>query len=86
MEALRAGLPVVASDVSGISEEVIDGETGYLVQNEDINSVTTSLNRLISDKELRKKMGNNGYQLFKENFTIDQMYDKTLEVYKKALA
>lgn len=85
LEAMRAKLPVVASDVGGVVEQVKDGQTGFTIQGKDINKLTKSLNALISDKELREEMGTNGYELFREQFTFEGMYQKTLGVYEKAI-
>lgn len=56
IEAMAAGLPVVGITSPGVGDTVIDGETGFL-SNEDLAAYTAKLVRLVSDGELRRKMG-----------------------------
>jgi glycogen(starch) synthase len=56
VEAMVAGLPVVASDVGGIPEVVRDGETGLLVPPGDAGALATALDRLVADRELRARL------------------------------
>jgi len=57
IEAMMTGLPVVASDIRGCREEVIDGETGLLVPAEDAARLKDALARLAGDSDLRLRMG-----------------------------
>ena len=57
LEAMAAGLPVVASAVGGVDELVVDGETGLLVPQADADALASALARLIGDAELRRSMG-----------------------------
>ena len=56
-EARAAGLPVVSTDVAGIPEMVLDGETGYLVEPGDVDSLRNRIRDLIESPDLRRKMG-----------------------------
>ncbi|MEQ8200706.1 MAG: glycosyltransferase family 4 protein [Syntrophomonadaceae bacterium] len=85
LEAMRAGLPVIASDVGGCREAVIDGSTGFLVTAGDPKSLQSYLEVLLADQELRVKLGRAGYMSFINHFTIDKMIDKTMNVYKEVL-
>ncbi|WP_431622628.1 glycosyltransferase, partial [Enterobacter asburiae] len=85
LEAMRAGLPVLASDVGGVSESVIDGKTGYLVPRADVDAVKNRLADLINDFSLRAEFGKSGNEFFMENFSFNAMYNKTLELYQKAI-
>lgn len=85
LEAMREGLPVLASDVGGVSESVIDGQTGYLVPRADVNAIKNGLNNLINDSSLRAKFGKSGNDFFQENFSFNAMYKKTVELYRKAI-
>ena len=60
IEAMAAGLPVVATDVGAIPEVVVDGETGFLVRPGDGAAVREALDRLIADEGLRRRMGERG--------------------------
>lgn len=81
LEAMRAGLPVVTSDVGGSRESVLDGETGFLVARGDVEILRDRLQRLIMDKTLRERMGAAGYRRFHARFTFDQMLAGTKQVY-----
>jgi glycosyltransferase involved in cell wall biosynthesis len=85
LEAMRAGLPVVATDVGGISESVREGETGLLTRNGDVDGLRDALARLIADPALRLALGSAGRRLWKAHFTASTMAARTIEVYKRAL-
>jgi glycosyltransferase involved in cell wall biosynthesis len=57
IEAMMTGLPVVATDIRGAREEVIEGETGFLVPVRDPAALGTALARLATDPALRARMG-----------------------------
>jgi len=57
LEAMAAGLPVVATDVGGVAEAVEDGETGFLVPAADSEALARALERLVLDGELRRRLG-----------------------------
>jgi len=83
LEAMRAGLPVAASDVGGSGESVVDGKTGYLVPREDPEALRTRLGELMASPDLRLQLGKAGRERYEKNFTFDAMYGKTLTVYKE---
>jgi glycosyltransferase involved in cell wall biosynthesis len=85
LEAMRAGLPVIASDVGGVGEAVVDGKTGFLIPRGDIEVLKDRLTRLIDNPGLRVELGQAGQQRFTENFTIDIMLAKTVSVYQQIL-
>ncbi|HSF17621.1 MAG TPA: glycosyltransferase family 4 protein [Vicinamibacteria bacterium] len=85
LEAMRAGLPVIASDVGGTRESVVDGENGILVQRRDVDGLTRALEKLISNPTLRKRMGDIGRRSFLENFQFATLYAKTRNVYRSVL-
>lgn len=86
LEAMRAGLPVVATDVGGICESVRHEETGLLTRHGDVDSLRGALARLIADPALRRALGAAGHQLWSAQFTASTMAARTLEVYQRALA
>jgi len=57
LEAASAGLPCVATNVGGIPEAMIDGQTGYLVPNEDADEATKRIVEILCDNQLRDRMG-----------------------------
>jgi len=85
IEAMRAGLPVVATDVGGISEQVLDGENGYLVPRGDTKALTERLRTLLQNTELRQTMSRASRQRYEAEFTFERMYEKTLSIYKEVV-
>ena len=73
VEAMLAGLPVVATDVGSVAEAVHHGETGFLVPPNDVDALADALRRLLDDPELRGSMGARGRELALERFTAERM-------------
>jgi glycosyltransferase involved in cell wall biosynthesis len=82
LEAMRAGLPIVATDVGGVREAVVDGETGFLVPHGDESVLRDRLERLLRDPLLRVRMGAAGRVRFERLFTVEKMLERTLGVYQ----
>lgn len=85
LEAMRAGLPVVASDVGGVREAVMNEETGFLVPRGDIETLRERLERIITDADLRVRMGIAGRLRYEAEFTFERMYDQTFKVYQDVI-
>lgn len=85
LEAMRAGLPVIVSDVGGCREAVLVGQTGYVVKPGDIRGLAYYIEEMITDRVSRINMSQAGYERFMNNFTIDKMVEKTLGVYDEVL-
>ncbi len=81
LEAMRASLPVIASDVGGVREAVLPGKTGYLVPAGEIDRLAYTLRLVIPDKALQLELGKAGRARFEENFAFMAMAAKTLAVY-----
>ncbi|MEM9553018.1 MAG: glycosyltransferase family 4 protein [Acidobacteriota bacterium] len=71
LEAMAAGLPIVATTVSGIPEAVVDGATGLLVPPCDDVALAAALGRLLADAELRRRLGAAGRRRVHERFGIE---------------
>jgi glycosyltransferase involved in cell wall biosynthesis len=85
LEAMRAGLPVIASDVGGVSEAVVDGVTGFLVPTGDAVGFRDRLAVLLSNPDIRGRMGDAGRRTYEDKFTLDAMMRGTLAVYGSVL-
>ena len=85
LEAMAAGLPLVASNVGGIKDIVIDGETGLLVPPADSGVLAAAILRLLGDRELARRLGLAGMERARTTFTIEQMVKKTEAVYRSAM-
>lgn len=86
IEAMRAGLPVIVSNVGGAAEAVIEGVTGYSVPPANIDALHKRLQELVSNAELRKKMGEQGRKQYEAELTFTKMFERTLQVYEQVLA
>ncbi len=85
LEAMRAGLPVVASSVGGSGEAIQDGETGYLVPRGNIDFLRDRLAPLLTGPALRVRLGAQGRRRYEEHFTLGHLVNKTLAVYRNIL-
>jgi phosphatidylinositol alpha-1,6-mannosyltransferase len=86
LEAMRAGLPCVASACDAGQEVVVDGETGCLVDPDDPMALAATLTRLLSDQDLRMKLGRLGRKRFRESFTEGHFHERCWKTLKEALA
>ena len=80
IEAMAAKLPVLASNVGGISDLVKDKINGFLAEN-DADNVSEKLQILVKNENLRKKMGERGYLIYKDKFTVEKMVGDYLKLY-----
>lgn len=86
LEAQASAKPVVAFDVGGVNEALLNGETGLLVKRGSTDKLADAIMKLLSDTALREKMGANGRRFVAENLTWDICAQKMLNVYHEALA
>jgi glycosyltransferase involved in cell wall biosynthesis len=85
LEAMRAGLPVIASDVGGVAEAVTDGTTGFLVASQDAEQLRGRLQQMIDSPELMARMGRNGRNRYEADFQVESMVKRTISVYEEAV-
>jgi glycosyltransferase involved in cell wall biosynthesis len=81
IEATRAGIPIVASDVTGNNEVVFDKHNGYLFRVDDIDSAAHMLRGLRDSNKTIETFGQNSKKVFKEYFVLNRMINKLKEVY-----
>ena len=84
-EAMAHGRPVVASDVGGLRDLVVDGETGLLVPPGDVAALRAALERLLADPELRDRLGGAGRERIRERFSWARAVAQTVTAYENAL-
>ncbi len=84
-QGLIAGKPVVSFDVGGAREVVIPGETGFLVERNDVKALGKALISLIEDPELRERLGRTGRTRWTERFRHQTMTRRIREVYQQVL-
>lgn len=86
MEAMAAGLPVVASDVGGIPDLVRHGKDGFLHAADDVEGMAQSVLTLLDDAPLREQLGAAGRQRITDGFSLKKLGDRVLERYAELLA
>lgn len=85
MEAMAAGLPVVASDIAGNRDLVIPGETGFLVPVADKAGFARKMQTLLNDPALAARFGAAGQERMRRDFTVEQMIARHAELYRSLL-
>jgi len=81
IEAMSVGLPIIASNVGGVSELVIDGENGLLFEKGNIEELARQISKLIDDEPRRIEMGRISRCRYQENFTLINTIEQTMSVY-----
>jgi glycosyltransferase involved in cell wall biosynthesis len=81
LEAMSAGLPVVATDAGGLPEAVADNVTGRVVPARNPPALAAAVCELLADPDRRRLMGEAGRNSLLARFTIDRMVDDTLRLY-----
>ena len=82
LEALACGTPVVATAVCGIPEQIVDGETGYLVPAGDVEAMAANIAALLGDEGLRRRMGEHAAADAKARFNLCRMVDDYQQWYQ----
>jgi glycosyltransferase involved in cell wall biosynthesis len=85
IEAMRAGLPVIATEVGGVRESVVDGITGFVIPPGDVERLRGRLRVLMMDSELRIRMGAAGRARYERLFTFDRLVEQTTGIYRSVL-
>ena len=85
VEAMLAARPVVATRVGSMPEAILDGETGLLIEKNDVNGLAKALLRLRDDPQLRIDLGQQARKLALERFTIEAMTTSYEQLWEKVL-
>lgn len=86
VEAMAAGLPVVATASEGALEIIEDGVSGKLVALDDANALAQAINALLDDPLERSRLGRNAQQAARERFSLARMASDTERVYREVLS
>lgn len=81
MQAMACKKPIVASDVPGINNMIINKETGWLVPVKDVPAMATALFHLVSDKELAAGLASNAYKFALDHYSNAIMFDRYKELF-----
>jgi glycosyltransferase involved in cell wall biosynthesis len=82
LEAMASRKPVIATRVGGTAEQIIHGQSGLLVQANDVDSLATAISDLLDDTACAKAMGRIGRQRVDQRFSTRAMVDRIVEVYR----
>jgi glycosyltransferase involved in cell wall biosynthesis len=82
LEAMAFGKPVIASNVGGVPEVVLNDDTGFLVSSGDVRGIADKILLLLKDEHLRKKMGESGRKRVKKYFTPERVCKEVEKVYE----
>ena len=85
LEASACGRPIVASNVGGVPEVVLDGTTGILVPPKDPDKLAQAIIRLAGDADLREKMGKAGYKFVKQRYSWERSLDMMCHLYERLI-
>ena len=86
LEYMAASLPVVATDVGGVREAIVEGETGYIVAAGDDEKMAERIIQVLSDDARARAMGERGRSIVAEKFSCDRHLQNTLELYDELLS
>ncbi len=81
IEANASGTPVIASNVNGLRDSVVDGKTGLLVKPKDVRMFAKAMINLIEDEEFRSELSGQSYK-WAQNFSWENSAEKFLSVIK----
>lgn len=83
MEAMATEIPAVSTDVAGIPELIIDGETGLLAPEKDAPALAAALNRLMNEPDLRHRLSLQGRRKILDEFDIQQTAERMAAIFER---
>ncbi|KNY26588.1 glycosyltransferase [Pseudobacteroides cellulosolvens] len=81
LEAMGKGLPIIASDVGGIPDTIVDGHNGYIISPGNTSALKDKISLLISDKLLREQMGKASLELAATRYSVEKIAEKLKRIY-----
>lgn len=85
LEAFSQQLPVIATNIEGTKEEIVDGENGFLVEEKSIEKFTEKINEIFNNEDLYNSLKENAYKIFKEKFDVDRYIAEHIVLYNEVL-
>ena len=86
MEAMLMKCPVVATDAGGTKEILLDGKTGLLVPTGDVEALASAVEKVLSDRELAKRLGENANRHMREHFDTAAVVEKLAGIYNRGIS
>jgi glycosyltransferase involved in cell wall biosynthesis len=85
LEAMSYGLPIICSQIGGLSEIVEDGKTGLLYEPGNITELTERIRMLWQNPALCRQLGDAGKRKLQEEYAVDRLLDRLLAIYEKVI-
>jgi glycosyltransferase involved in cell wall biosynthesis len=85
VEAMAAGLPIISTDQGAITESVIDGVNGFIVDKQNSQQIAEKVNILLGDSQIRVKMGAESRRMYLEKFTEEKMVERMIYAFNSVL-
>jgi len=85
VEYMAAARPVVATDIGGAREAIVEGETGYIIQPEDVEALAARVTLLLKEPERARRMGLEGLRVVKEKFSCAAQLENVERLYERLL-
>jgi colanic acid/amylovoran biosynthesis glycosyltransferase len=85
LEAAALGVPLIGTRHGGISEVIVDGQTGYLVPEREVNMIAVRMHELLSDDALRRRMGSRARSLMESRFNIRKQIGRLEKFYESVV-
>ena len=85
LEAQAGGKPVIATNVGGISQIILDGKTGCLVPSKDVQALLEKMELLVSDRNLANRLGEAGKERVRVKFNLERMIQEVESLYQEVL-
>ena len=86
LEAMAAGLPIVATDVDGVQEILQDGKNALLIRPGDARALQEGIERMLDDARLRARLGDAARRTVRQQFSVGRMMMETEKVYRSLLS
>ena len=83
VEAMQAGVAIIATRIDGIPEDVTDGDDALLVESGNVQQLAAAIRRLLDDPVLRERLGENGHQTFRQRFSADALTTGLVNAYER---
>lgn len=85
LEAFSQGIPVIATNIDGTNEEIVDDENGFLVEMKDIQGFKSKILKLYNNKELLSRFKENAYNAYENNFNVENYIKNHENLYKESV-